>query len=112
MLNLPIDGPALVPESFDAHAFWTAITCQEDYVAKGAKASGIQNPCFKFSQKALAYTLFCRGDRNGVATQRELFLLHSMANQTPVSVAGFAADYLGRVARATSGAISIGGMIS
>ncbi|XP_050890921.1 uncharacterized protein LOC127096386 [Lathyrus oleraceus] len=56
--------------------------------------------------------MFGHGDSTGVATQRELFFLYSMASQTLINVAAFAADYLGRVGRATSGDISVGGMIT
>ncbi|XP_050877724.1 uncharacterized protein LOC127081515 [Lathyrus oleraceus] len=41
---------------------------RSDYVAKGAKASGIQNPYFRYAQKVLDFTLFGRGDSTGVAT--------------------------------------------
>lgn len=47
-----------------------------------------------------------------MATQREHFFLFSMANRVVVSVAAFAADYLGRVGRAAQGGISIGGIIT
>lgn len=70
-------------------------------MAKGAKASGIQNPCFRYAQKMQAFTLFDRGDSTGVATQRELFFLFSMENRFVVSVAAFATDYLGRVGQAS-----------
>jgi hypothetical protein len=83
-----------------------------DYSSKGAKASGIQNPCFRYAQKGLAYTLFGRGDSTGVATQRELFFMYSMAQTKTINVAAFAADFLGRVGRANSGGISVGGMIT
>ncbi|KAI5420886.1 hypothetical protein KIW84_044648 [Lathyrus oleraceus] len=107
ILHLPLYGPGSVPDSFDAKTFWLAITGRSDYQAKGAKASGIQNPCFRYAQKVLAFTLFGRGDSTGVATQRELFFLFAMANQVAVSVTAFAADYLGRVGRAAQGGISI-----
>lgn len=81
-------------------------------MAKGAKASGTQNPCFRYAQKLLAFTLFGRGDGTSVATQRELFSLFAMENRVVVSVAAFAADYLGRVGRAAQGGISIGGIIT
>jgi hypothetical protein len=112
ILKLPIVGPGAVPDTFVPTEFWTAITSNNKYVSKGAKASGIHNPCFRYAQKALAYTIFGRGDSTGVATQRELFFLYSMASQAPINVAAFAADYLGRVGRATSGDISVGGMIT
>jgi len=41
-----------------------------------------------------------------------LFFLYNMEAQTPINVAAFAADHLGRVGRATSGDISVGGMIT
>jgi hypothetical protein len=81
-------------------------------VSKGAKASGIHNPCFRYAQKALAYTIFGHGDSTRVATQRELFFLYIMASQASINVAAFAADYLGRYGRATICDISIGGMIT
>lgn len=95
ILRLPLYGPRVVPDSFDAKTFWLAITGRSNYVAKGAKLSGIQNPYFRYVKKVLAFTLFGRGDSTGVATQRELFFLFSMANRVAVSVAAFAADYLG-----------------
>jgi hypothetical protein len=60
----------------------------------------------------LAYTLFERGDSKGVATQRELFFVYSMVQNKAINVAAFVADYLGRVGRADSGGISVGGMIT
>ena len=79
---------------------------------KEAKAYGIQNPCFRYAQKVLAFTLFGRGDSTGVATQRELFFLFAMENKVAVSVPAFVADYLGRVGRAAQGGISIEGIIT
>ncbi|XP_050885076.1 uncharacterized protein LOC127088200 [Lathyrus oleraceus] len=105
ILKLPIVGPGTVPDTLVPTKFWTAITGNAKYVSIGEKASGIHNPCFRYAQKALAYTMFGRGDSTGVATQRELFFLYSMAAQTPIKVAVFATDYLGRVGRATSGDI-------
>lgn len=81
-------------------------------MAKGAKALGIQNTYLCYAQKMLAFTLFSKGDSTGVATRRELFFLFAMANRVVVSVAAFAADYLGRVGRAAQGGISVGGMIT
>lgn len=112
ILKLPIVGPGTVPDTFAPAEFWTAITGNVEYISKGEKASGIHNPCFRYAQKALAYTMFGRGDSTDVTTQRELFFLYSMAAQTPINVAAFAVDYLGRVGRATSGNISVGGMIT
>lgn len=94
------NGPRAVPDSFADKTFWLAIMGRLDYVAKGAKASGIQNPCFRYAQKVLTFTLFGRGDSTCVATQKEIFFLFSMENRVAVSVATFAADYLGRVGRA------------
>lgn len=47
-----------------------------------------------------------------MATQRELFFLYSMAHNQSINVPAFAADYLGRVGRADSDGISVGGMIT
>lgn len=47
-----------------------------------------------------------------VATQRELFFLHAMENTEIVNVFAFAANYFGRVARAPTRGISVGGMIT
>ncbi|KAI5387188.1 hypothetical protein KIW84_073364 [Lathyrus oleraceus] len=112
ILKLPIVGPGTVPDTFVQAEFWTAMTGNTKYVSKGEKSSGIHNPCFRYAQKALAYTMFGCGDSTGVATQRELFFLYSMASQTPINVATFAADYLGRVGRTTSGDISVSDMIT
>jgi hypothetical protein len=112
ILKLPIVGPRAVPDTFVPAEFWTAITGNTKYFSKWAKASDIHNPCFRYAQKALAYTMFGGEDSTGVATQRELFFLYSMASQTPINVAIFAANYLGRVGRATSGDISVGDMIT
>ena len=98
-LKLPIVGPGAVPDTFVPAEFWTAITSNNKYVSKGEKASGIHNPCFRYAQKALTYTIFGHGDSTGVATQKELFFLYSMASQAPINVAAFASDYLGRVGR-------------
>lgn len=71
----------------------------------------IQNTCFWYIQKGLTYILFGRGDSTGVAINRELFSLHSMANNEIINVVTFAANYLGRVARTPTEGISMGGMI-
>jgi hypothetical protein len=68
ILRLPLNGPGAVPDGFSPKDFWIAITGRTDYSSKGAKASGIQNPRFRYTQKGLAYTLFERGDNTGVAT--------------------------------------------
>lgn len=81
ILHLPLYVPGVILDNFDAKTFWLAITGISDYVAKGVKALGIQNPCFRYAQKVLAFTLFGRGDSTGVATQREMFFLFSMANK-------------------------------
>ena len=112
VLKLPSFGPGAPPTTFVASDFWKAITGSFEYVAKGAKASCIHNPCFRYAQKWLAYTLFCRGDSTGVATQRELYLLYGMANKELINIAAFAADHLKRVANAATGDISVGGMIT
>jgi hypothetical protein len=112
ILRLPLNGPGAVPDGFSPKDFWIAITGRTDYSSNGAKASGIQNPCFRYAQKGLAYTLFGRGDSTEVATQRELFFMYSMAQVKTINVAAFATDYLGRVGRANSGGISVGGMIT
>lgn len=46
IIRLPLYEPGEVPEGFILHDFWTAITGRTDYSSKGAKGSGIQNPCF------------------------------------------------------------------
>lgn len=38
--------------------------------------------------------------------------MHAMVNEEPVNVAAFAADHLGTMGRASSGVISMGGMIT
>lgn len=108
ILWLPLYGPGAVPDGFSPKDFWISITGRTDYTSKGAKASGIQNPCFRYAQKGLAYTLFGRGDITGVATQRELFFMYSMAQNKAINVSAFAVDYLGRVGRADSVGISVG----
>lgn len=108
----PLYGPRAVPDSFDVKTFWLAIMGKSDYASKGAKAFGINNPCFRYAQKVSAFTLFGRGDSTGVATQRELFFLFSMENRVAVSIVAFAADYLGLVGRASQWGISIGGIIT
>lgn len=112
ILRLPLYGPGAVPDGFCLKDFWTAITGRTDYTSKGAKASGIQNTCFRYAQKGLAYTLFGRCDRMGVADQWEFLFMYSMAQNQAIDVAGFAADYLGRVGQADSGGISVGGLIT
>ena len=49
ILRLPLYGPGAISDIFDAKTFWLAITGWTDYVAKGAKASGIQNPYFRYA---------------------------------------------------------------
>jgi len=45
ILRLPLNRPGAVPDGFSPKDFWIAITGRMDYSSKGAKASGIQNPC-------------------------------------------------------------------
>lgn len=112
ILRPPLYRPGVVPNGFSPKDFLIAITGRTDYTSKGVKASGIHNPCFRYAQKGLAYTLFGRGDNTWVATQRELFFMYSMAQNKAINVAAFTADYLGRVGRADSGGISVGSMIT
>ncbi|XP_058741312.1 uncharacterized protein LOC131613680 [Vicia villosa] len=70
-LRVPSSGAGRAPNSFNPETFWIAITGRESYCPKGTKATSIQNPCFRYAQKALAYTLFGRGDSPGVASIRE-----------------------------------------
>ncbi|XP_050920322.1 uncharacterized protein LOC127137959 [Lathyrus oleraceus] len=49
ILKLPIVGPGTVPDTFVPAEFWTAITGNIKYVSKGAKTSGIHNPCFRYA---------------------------------------------------------------
>lgn len=72
----------------------------------------IQNPCIRYAQKGLDFTLFGRGDSTGVATQRELFLIYSMLNREFFNVVAFATDFLRRVGRATTSGISVGGIVT
>ena len=111
-LNLPFSGPGQPPETFHSGEFWEAITGTSGYNPSRAKASGIHNPCFRYAQKGLAYTLFGRGDSTGVCAKRELFLLQNMTEVGRVNVAAFAANHLKQVGNATSGEISVGGMIT
>ena len=111
-LRLPLVGPGATPSEFNPVAFWTAITGLPQYNPTSAKASWIQNPCFRYVQKALAYTLFGRGDSTGVAAKRELYLMQAMVHEEPINVAAFAAAHLGTMGRASSGDISVGGMIT
>lgn len=112
ILWLPLYGPGVVPDGFSPKDLWITITVRADYTSKGAKAYGIQNPCFRYAQKGLAYTLFGQGDSTGVATQRELFFMYSMVQNQAINVVAFATDYLGRVGQVDSGGISVGGMIT
>ena len=111
-LNLPISGPGHPPETFHAGEFWEAITGNSGYNPSRAKASGIHNPCFRYAQKGLAHTLFGRGESTGVCAKRELFLMKKMTEVGRVNVAAFAANHLKVVGNATSGDISVGGMIT
>lgn len=83
ILRLPLYGPRAVPDGFFPKDLWIAIKRRMDYTTKGAKTSGIQNPCFCYAQKGLAYTLFGQGDSTGVVTQRDLFFMYSMMQTRP-----------------------------
>ena len=111
-LKLPSSGPGAPPETFPAAEFWEAITGTAGYNPSRAKATGIHNPCFRYAQKGLAYTLFGRGDSTGVCAKRELFLLHNMIDVGRVNIAAFAANHLKQVGHASTGEISVGGMIT
>ena len=111
-LNLPSVAYGAPPETFAAAEFWTAITGKTGYNPSTGKASGIHNPCFRYAQKGLAFTLFGRGDSTGVAAKRELFFLHCMTESSRVNVAAFAANHLKQVGYASTGDISVGGMIT
>lgn len=66
ILRLPLYGLGAVLDGFSPKDFWIAITGWTNYTSKGAKTSGIQNSCFCYAQKGLAYTLFGWGDNTGV----------------------------------------------
>ncbi|KAI5441424.1 hypothetical protein KIW84_010772 [Lathyrus oleraceus] len=112
ILRLPVSGPGTPPDTFSAIDFWRAIIGKSGYNPSSGKASGIHNPCFRYASKGLAYTLFGRGDSTGVAAMRELFFLHCMANNERVNAASFAANHLKQVGHATTGDISVGGLIT
>lgn len=112
ILKLPIYGPNDVPNDFPVKHFWSQIIGSPRQGSATANASMIQKPCFRYAQKGLAHTLFGRGDSTGIATQRELFFLHAIANNAIINVVAFTTNYLGRVARAPTGGISMGGMIT
>jgi hypothetical protein len=112
ILKLPVSGPGTPPDTFSAVEFWQAITGKTGYNPSSGKASGIHNPCFRYAQKGLAYTLFGRGDSTGVAAKRELYFLYCMAHNERLNAAAFAANHLKQVANATTGDISVGGMIT
>lgn len=111
ILQLPIYGPSGIPKEFDATSFWCSISDDPYYTAVGGKVSLIQNPCFRYAQKELAYTLLGRGDSTKVAIQRELFFLHFMVNNGIVNIVAFTTNYLGKVSREATRDISVGGMI-
>src|SRR4051812_4053296 len=75
-LRIPSSGAGRAPNLFNPESFWIAITSKESCCPKGEKATCIQNPCFRYAQKALAYTLFGRGDNPDVASIRELYYLY------------------------------------
>lgn len=83
-----------------------------NYTSKSVKASDIQNPCFRYAQKGMAYTLLRRGDNTGMETQWELFFMYFLGQNQAINLASFAGDYLGRVGRVDSGGIFVGGMIT
>lgn len=112
ILTLPVSGPGAPPDPFSAIDFWRAITGKSGYNPSSGKASGIHNPCFRYAQKGLAYTLFGQGDSTGVAAKRELFFLHFMANNERVNAAAFTANHLKQVGHAGTGDISVGSMIT
>ncbi|KAI5388149.1 uncharacterized protein LOC127100949 isoform X2 [Lathyrus oleraceus] len=112
ILRLPVSGPEAPPDTFSAVDFWMAITGKNGYNPSSGKASGIHNPCFRYAQKGLAYTLFGLGDSTGVAAKRELFFLHCMANNARVNATAFAANHLKQVGYASTCEISVGGMIT
>lgn len=82
---MPIYGPEDIPNDFPIAQFWTDITSDLSYGSATAEASILQNPCFWYAQKGPAYTLFSRGDNNGVASQRELFFMYDMAHNEMVN---------------------------
>ena len=112
IFRLPIYMPGVVSEDFPIKQFWEDISGFHKYIVVGAKASVIQNPCIRYAQKGLAYTMFSRGDNTGVATMRELFFLYAMLNNEFINATPFVADFLGKVGRATSGGIFVGGVSS
>lgn len=65
ILKLPIYRPDDVPDDFLVKHFWYEITGSLEYDFATAKASMIQNSCFRYAQKGLAYTLFGGGDSSG-----------------------------------------------
>lgn len=111
-LNLPSVGAGRAPDTFNPEPFWKVITGKESYYTKGTKASSIQNPCFRYAQKAFAYTLFGRGDNPGVVSIRELYFLYCMSEHKQFNVAAFMEDHLRKVSRAKAETIYVGGIIT
>lgn len=70
ILRLPVSGPRAPPHTFSAVDFWRTITGKNGDNPSSGKASRIHNPCFRYAQKGLAYTLFGRGGHK----ERVIFL--------------------------------------
>src|SRR4051812_6737245 len=48
-LRIPSSSAGRAPNSFNPETFWIAITGKESYCLKGAKATSIQNACFRYA---------------------------------------------------------------
>lgn len=113
IFGFPDAGTRNPPESYNRDSFWYAITDEWLYEPKKAKASSIRNPCLRYAHKVMAHTIFGRGDTGGVRSD-ELALLWCMVRQHRMNMNSglLLAKQLEHVAKASSGAIVVGGLIS
>ncbi|KAJ1430757.1 hypothetical protein SESBI_07587 [Sesbania bispinosa] len=61
----PKGGKRKIPNDFNEGDFWYLLTGSSSYTPSSAKASHIQNPCFKYIHRVMAHSVFGRGESLG-----------------------------------------------
>ncbi|KAJ1394281.1 hypothetical protein SESBI_34384 [Sesbania bispinosa] len=112
IFGLPKGGELKPIRDFSAHSFWYDITRQLDYDASNAKASSIQNPCFRYVHRIIAHTIFGRGDSASTVRRPELFIFWSMLNGCNVDIGSYLARHFEKVGKAGAGELVLGGLIT
>jgi hypothetical protein len=102
---------ATKPQNYDQGEWWLKITGRDHYDSKGAKASMIHNPVFRYVHRVMSCSIFGRAETGTVRTD-ELFCLWAMVHKCAVNTGYYLLSHLASVAAANRGKIAVGGVIS